>query len=224
MAYATTNPPALISQRVGASNGAIWFYSDGDPLGTVLGADYFSNGSDLGMVDGDKVIFYDETNDIQYDLVVDGVTAGGAATVRPAASTIGAVASVTASTYAPAAQESGTTFLLSRAAGAAVTLPAAAVGLNYRFVVATALTAGAYAIDAASGDFFLGLLNLGAEDGAADAFAGDGTTDLSVDLNGGTTGGGIGSEIEVTAVSASQWLIRGSLLGTGTVATPFSTA
>jgi len=224
MAYATSNPPALIAQRVGASNGAVWFYSDGDALALVLGADYFSNGDALGMKDGDKVIYYDETNDIQYDLVVDGVTSGGAATVRPAATTSGAVASITASTYAPAAQESGTTFLLNRAAGIVVTLPEAAVGLNFRFVVGTSVTSNADSIDCASGDFLLGVVNLGAEDGAADAFGGDGAADLSLDMNGGTTGGLVGSEVEVTAVSASQWVIRGSLLGTGTVATPFSTA
>lgn len=224
MAYATTNAPALVAQRVGASNGAIWYYSDGDPLGTVLGSNYFSNGDELGMKDGDTVIFYDETNDIKYDLLVDGVSTSGA-TVRPAANSIGAVSSITAdATYAISAQESGTTFLLNKADGIVFTLPAAAVGLSYKFVVGTAVTSNAYSIDCATGDFFLGLLNLGAEDGAADAFGGDGAADLSIDMNGSTTGGLVGTEIEVIAVSGTQWHVRGSLLGSGTVATPFATS
>jgi hypothetical protein len=48
--------------------------------------------------------------------------------------------SITAATYAPAATESGTTFLLNRAAGIAVTLPTPASGLYYKFINATAVS------------------------------------------------------------------------------------
>jgi hypothetical protein len=81
MAYSTTNPPALVSQRVGASGGAIWVYSDGDAIATVTGADYFSDGDALGMVAGDVVFVIDSTNAGVRQAVVASVTADGAATV-----------------------------------------------------------------------------------------------------------------------------------------------
>ena len=81
MAYETSNPPALISQRVGADGGAVWVYKDGDTLSTVIGADYISNGDALGMEAGDKVIFIDSTNTKAIDLTVSAVTSDGAASL-----------------------------------------------------------------------------------------------------------------------------------------------
>jgi hypothetical protein len=84
MAYSTANPPALTSQKVGATGGAVWIYKDGDDKAAVTAADYISNGDDLGMVVGDRVIHIDETNSITNDLAVSAVTAGGAATLDDA--------------------------------------------------------------------------------------------------------------------------------------------
>lgn len=81
MAYSTSNPPALVAQRVGADGGAVWVYKDGDTLSTVTGADYISDGYDLGLVAGDKVIFIDSTNTVVHELAVGSVTANGAATL-----------------------------------------------------------------------------------------------------------------------------------------------
>jgi len=81
MTYATSNPPALVSQRVGSAGGAIWIYKDGDDQAAVTAADYISNGSALGLVAGDKVIHIDSTNVRVNDLYVSSVTAGGAATL-----------------------------------------------------------------------------------------------------------------------------------------------
>ena len=39
MAYATSNPVKKISQ-MGASN-SLWYYTDGDAIGTIDNADYF---------------------------------------------------------------------------------------------------------------------------------------------------------------------------------------
>ena len=70
MAYDPQNPPGLISQRVGIKDqaGSIWAYASADPLATVLGADYFTNGGDIGMAFGDVVHVYD-TN-----LVITSIT------------------------------------------------------------------------------------------------------------------------------------------------------
>ena len=84
MAYATSNPPRLISQSVGASAGGLWLYLDGDPVETVTGADYFSNGDALGMAAGDVLIAVNSTDYKVATLVISTVTSGGAATAKNA--------------------------------------------------------------------------------------------------------------------------------------------
>ena len=80
MAYATSNPPACISEQIGGA-GTVWLYRDGDDKAAVTAADYFSNGDALGMKAGDTLILQDETNTKSHTLTVSAVTAGGAATV-----------------------------------------------------------------------------------------------------------------------------------------------
>ncbi len=80
MAYAATNPPAMIGQRIGGG-GALWIYQSTDPHADVDGTDYFSNGSALGMQVGDVVVVVDTDGSYALSLhAVTGVTAGGAAT------------------------------------------------------------------------------------------------------------------------------------------------
>ncbi len=55
MAYATTNPPQLLSQGVGGDSHRIWAYKSVDPATDVRTAGYFTNGWDLGMKAGDLV-------------------------------------------------------------------------------------------------------------------------------------------------------------------------
>ena len=81
MAYSTDNPPALVQQRVGASSGAIWIYSDADTIADITGADYVSDGDALGMVAGDTVLVVNTTNHSVKYATVSAVTAGGAATL-----------------------------------------------------------------------------------------------------------------------------------------------
>lgn len=80
MAYAASNPPGLLMQA--AAGPRVWFYQDGDGLGTVDGADYFANGDALGMKVGDLIFGTDiDASPVDgYVLVVTAVTAGGAAT------------------------------------------------------------------------------------------------------------------------------------------------
>jgi hypothetical protein len=58
MAYATTNPPKVLVPRMGTGN-ALWVYASLDAHATVAGANYFSNGFDLGMRANDVVIVLD---------------------------------------------------------------------------------------------------------------------------------------------------------------------
>ena len=79
MAYSTSNPPALASQRCGADGGAIFIYKDGDDLATVTGINYVTDATDLGIIAGDRVIHIDETNGVTTDLAaVAGATTGTA--------------------------------------------------------------------------------------------------------------------------------------------------
>jgi len=82
MAYATTNPPALRSQRVGSTpGGADWSYVSADALATVVGADYFANAGDLGMQVGDEVSVFDTNLGIVSHTYVSAIDAAGQATV-----------------------------------------------------------------------------------------------------------------------------------------------
>ena len=84
MAYAATNPPALLSQSVGAAP-ALWMYASTDVHTDVDASDYFSDGAALGMRVNDVVIVVKTSATIGATIhVVTTVTAGGAATVAPA--------------------------------------------------------------------------------------------------------------------------------------------
>lgn len=76
MAYSTTNPPALLQDRV-MGGGAEWSYISADARATVVGAGYFSNGKTLGMKLGDVVNAVVDTTGV---LTVASVTAVNAST------------------------------------------------------------------------------------------------------------------------------------------------
>lgn len=84
MAYATSNPPSMIAQTVGAAP-ALWLYASTDVHTDVDATDYFSDGAALGMRVNDVVIVVKTSATIGATLhVVTAVTAGGAATVSAA--------------------------------------------------------------------------------------------------------------------------------------------
>jgi hypothetical protein len=58
MAYATSNPPVLVSQTI-AGGPKQWVYSSVDADSLVQVSGYFSNGYDLGMRAGDTVMVID---------------------------------------------------------------------------------------------------------------------------------------------------------------------
>lgn len=76
MAYSTSNPPALLQDRV-MGGGAIWSYISADARATVVGAGYFTNGKNLGMKLGDVVNSVVDTTGV---LSVTSVTAVNAST------------------------------------------------------------------------------------------------------------------------------------------------
>jgi hypothetical protein len=58
MPYLTSNPPALLVQRIGGGR-AVWLYSSSDAKAVVDTSGYFSDGHALGMRDGDLLLAYD---------------------------------------------------------------------------------------------------------------------------------------------------------------------
>lgn len=123
------------------------------------------------------------------------------------------------------AKQSGSTVLFDRAAGIVYTLPAPVVGLNYTFVVTTSITSNnAKIITDAATTFLMGAVWNAVAAGTGTEFIADGTTIRTVTQNGTTTGGLIGTMFNVYCVTATQWAVEGTVLGSGTIATPFLTS
>lgn len=129
------------------------------------------------------------------------------------------------------AAQSGSSVLFDRAAGIVFTLPAPQVGLKFRFLTSIAVTSNAYKIITDAGTTLLignvvsntAAATPSANDGPK-TFAANGSTHISISMNGSTTGGLIGTFIEVECVSTTQWHVNGIVLGSGVIATPFATS
>lgn len=128
-------------------------------------------------------------------------------------------------TAAPTVAQSGTVFLLAPAAGAGftTTLPAPTVGVHYTFIVTVSVSSSNLKIITDAGTTLL----QGAVTSAtttASVFQGNGTSHVSLLMNGSTTGGLIGSQFEFYCIDATQWQVFGTNFTSGTTATPFSTS
>jgi hypothetical protein len=124
--------------------------------------------------------------------------------------------------------ESGSTIVLDRAAGIVTTLPASAnPGTWYEFAVATTVTSNSYKVITGAGTELLIGEVLSIDTDTSNALAGftaNGSTHIAITMNGTTTGGIKGTHFIVKKVSSTQWVIKGSVQGSGTVATPFATS
>jgi hypothetical protein len=120
--------------------------------------------------------------------------------------------------------DAGATVVLSAAAGLTVTLPASSGSFaKYRMVVATTVSSNSYIIQVANGtDVFMGTVAVSTD--IAGVTCPTTSTSDTVTMNGSTTGGILGSWIEVEDVASGKWAIRGGLVSSGAEATPFSAA
>lgn len=80
MGYVTSIPPAAYIPGVG-SYPTVWVYKSADDDGTVNGANYISNASDLGMKVNDIVLVIDTTTPKVSLHSVSAISAAGAATL-----------------------------------------------------------------------------------------------------------------------------------------------
>jgi len=138
----------------------------------------------------------------------------------------GSLVSVTADVTLTSASHAGRTMLLDVASGATVTLPAASgTGNIYKFFVKTTVTSNDYIIQVASADDTMAGVAVVANDGGATAsiFETVAASD-TITLDGSTTGGILGGQIEIQDVASGVFsvVVRGA--ATGTEATPFSAA
>ncbi len=136
------------------------------------------------------------------------------------------VIDVTGSTRAMTTDESGSLVLLNLATGIDITLPAIKsadeIGTWYEFVSVLAATTETYTITAGTADLLLGRVLVHDTDTANTiaSYAPDGSDDLIITLS--DTADLPGNTVIVTAISATQWLVQGTLFVTGNAATPFS--
>jgi len=133
-----------------------------------------------------------------------------------------AVVAITAETTLTYTDHVGRIIEINDADGA-VTLPAITsdtIGATYKFFVGT--TASDLDIKTDGTDKFVGNLVLAAAaTSQARGFAPAASNDV-ISMNGTTTGGIAGSVVEVTAIATAEYLVTGTLLGSGTLATPFA--
>jgi len=99
-------------------------------------------------------------------------------------------------------------------------------GVRYTIWVPTTITTSTLKIATNGTDLFIGTL-FGVDTDSSDALVAYNALAADafdfINLNGGTTGGVAGTFIEIVAVAANSYMVTGTVNGSGTVATPFST-
>jgi hypothetical protein len=96
-------------------------------------------------------------------------------------------------------------------------------GVVYTIWVPTTISTSSLKIGTDGTDKFVGsLISVDTDtSGAVVGFTAASTNDF-INLNGTTTGGVAGTWIQIVAIAANKYMVNGTVLGTGTVATPFA--
>ena len=117
---------------------------------------------------------------------------------------------------------SGDTFLFDTAAGITYTLPAPVVGAQFTFIVTTSVTSSNHKVITNTGTVLLQGVIAGATTTASLFESVIGSSNISVTMNGTTTGGLVGTYLVFNCLSATLWQVHGMNFGSGTPATPFA--
>jgi hypothetical protein len=96
-------------------------------------------------------------------------------------------------------------------------------GVVYTIWVPTTIATSSLKIGTDGTDKYVGaVLSIDTDtSGAAVGFTAGATNDF-INFNGGTTGGVAGTWVRIVAVAANKYMVTGTVLGTGIVATPFA--
>ena len=163
------------------------------------------------------------------------VSGTGTMKMTGATNSVGVIESITAATKTVTSGDSNTTYLLNRAAGIVVTLPTAAAGLNYSFIIGTTFT-GTFSLDGASAnDIYSTSSNLLIWDKdapgtvSAKQFYADGSDDDKIVMDADTKGRFVGCRINCIGIATggqgsatAVWHVDGIVYGDGSLATPFA--
>jgi hypothetical protein len=125
--------------------------------------------------------------------------------------------------------QSGALVIFNSLTGNLVTLPSPVKGMQFEFIIQIARTSNESKIvtKLIATEFMLGTVISASETVAEgmDCFTANGSTHVSYSANGTTTGGEVGTRLVFTALSSTQWLIKGVNQGSGgAVDDPFSTS
>lgn len=125
-------------------------------------------------------------------------------------------------------EQSGALVIAGDASGSLFTLPTPVAGMQFEFVYTIAATSNEHKVitKTIATEFMLGAV-LSASATVAegmDVFTANGSTHVSISMSGTLTGGAVGTRLVFTALSATQWLIKGVNQGSGGAVTdPFDT-
>lgn len=196
----------------------------------------------MSLFTRDRVILSpDRRSYVQYDqgtgqmnIVVDGVVAGyvtatGTVWNLPVAPRRKIIADGAAVVLTPA--DSGGLIVLDKTDGSLTTLPeltADTIGMEFEFEWPASYASGTQKIiTGAAADFIVGAITKFDTDSLTDPLSSEtynGSTHIATVIDAVTDGGLIGSFLKYTAISATQWLISGTLRHSGIVSASVSTS
>ena len=185
-----------------------------DILGLPIG------GLKIGTAGAEVVV----TSDAGELNILDGVIAT-AAEINRASDVSTRIVNLTAATLAlTEATHDGKIVTINKADGSALTLPAATgSGARFRLFIGTTITSVGTTIKVADAtDIMYGAIVGAIDVGTTNNFWLTASDSDTITLNGTTTGGYIGDQIELIDVATNAWLVNGLLKQTGAEATPFS--
>jgi len=127
------------------------------------------------------------------------------------------------------AKQSGALVIFPQAVtGGTITLPTPVEGMTFDFVTLVSVTTSSTnkIITATPASQFLigGVAMASLTAGGNDFFVADGTTHVAITMDATTKGGLVGGWVRLTAISATQWMVSGIPVGSGTLADPFATS
>ena len=122
------------------------------------------------------------------------------------------------------AADSGGVFLFDAATGVTYTLPVPVVGMMFKFYASVSVTSNAYIIVTDSATTFLGgaIQQIIDTSAVSEGQVGDDAADVTISMNGTTTGGLEGTLITVVATSLTTWVATGLVVSSGTLSTPYA--
>lgn len=130
------------------------------------------------------------------------------------------------STKTLVAKDAGALVLLDQADGSVITLPTPVAGMTFTFGVSVSVTSNSHIITVAdtSTQFLAGAITMVIDTSAtSEGQLLNGTTHVTLTMNGTTTGGLKGTYLVFTAISSTVWFVSGIVGGSGTLATPATT-